>query len=81
MHEIGHALGLVHTAEFADVMYWFAYGGDIPAFFGRYRERLRTRADIARTSGLSPGDIEQLRATDSTLLPSPIRRERAAPQN
>ena len=71
VHEIGHALGLVHTAEFADIMYWFGYGGDIPAFFGRYRARLRTRADIARTSGLSPGDIEQLRATDSTLPSGP----------
>jgi hypothetical protein len=81
VHEIGHALGLVYTAEFTDIMYWFGYGGDIPAFFGRYRDRLRTRADIARTSGLSPGDIAQLRGTDMTPLSRPLERERPAPQN
>jgi hypothetical protein len=60
LHEIGHALGLEHTAEFADIMYFFGYGGDIPVFFGRYRSRIETRADIARVSGLSAGDIERL---------------------
>lgn len=60
LHEIGHALGLEHTAEFADIMYFFGFGGDIPAFFGRYRARLETRADIARVSGLSPADIDTL---------------------
>lgn len=60
LHEIGHALGMVHTAEFADVMYYFGFGGDIPAFFGRYRSRLESRADIAAQSGLSDGDIIQL---------------------
>ena len=40
-------------------MYFFGFGGDIPAFFGRYRVGLRTRADIAGTSGLSEADIER----------------------
>jgi hypothetical protein len=62
LHEIGHALGMVHTDVFADVMYYFGYGGDIPAFFNRYRSRLETRADIAGVSGLSAGDIDQLLA-------------------
>ena len=62
LHELGHALGLSHTAEYRDIMYFFGYGGDIPGFFTRYRTRLRTREDIARASGLSDADIRTLRA-------------------
>jgi hypothetical protein len=60
LHELGHALGLAHTADFADVMYFFGFGGDIPEFFGRYRRTLRERADIRGSSGLSTGDLGQL---------------------
>jgi hypothetical protein len=62
LHELGHALGLVHTAEFEDVMYFFGFGGDIPEFFGRYRRTLRERADIRASPGLSAGDVDQLEA-------------------
>jgi hypothetical protein len=62
LHELGHALGLVHTAEFEDVMYFFGFGGDIPEFFGRYRRTLRERVDIRGSAGLSAGDLEQLEA-------------------
>ena len=62
LHELGHALGLAHTSAFRDIMYFFGYGGDIPGFFGRYREQLRTRADIARVSGLSADDVSRVRA-------------------
>ena len=70
LHELGHALGLAHTADFDDVMYFFGFGGDIPEFFGRYRRTLRERVDIRDSSGLSAGDIEQLEALYG-LAPAP----------
>ena len=62
LHELGHALGLAHTAEFEDIMYFFGFGGDIGEFFDRYRRRLEERADIRAASALSPGDLRQLSA-------------------
>jgi hypothetical protein len=61
LHELGHALGLEHTANFRDVMFFFGFGGDIPRFFGRHRDKLEQRGDLAKVSGLSPGDIGRLR--------------------
>lgn len=60
LHELGHAMGLDHTDNFLDIMYYFGYGGDIPGYFGRYRAKLNSRADIAHESGLSDGDVKRI---------------------
>jgi len=60
LHESGHALGLPHTREFADIMYNFQYGGDISEYFGRYRRKLMTREDIRKNAGMSPADRSAL---------------------
>jgi hypothetical protein len=60
LHESGHALGLSHTDQFADIMYYFGYGGDIDEYFGRYRRKLSARDDIRKNSGLSEADRKRL---------------------
>ncbi len=62
LHESGHALGLPHTAQFADIMYSFGFGGDIVEYFARYRRELSSRQGIPEHSGISPGDREKLAA-------------------
>lgn len=62
LHETGHALGLAHTANFADIMYNFQFGGDIAEYFGRYRRKLNKHQDIQEQSGMSDGDRKRLLA-------------------
>lgn len=61
LHELGHALGLPHTQDFRDIMYFFGYGGDIADYFNRYRKQLRSRSDIPSVSGLSDSDVRHIR--------------------
>jgi predicted Zn-dependent protease len=75
VHELGHALGLEHTAAYADIMFFFGYGGDIPGFFGRYRTLLKSRADIQNVSGLSADDVRRVRA----LYPKRLRAQLPIP--
>ena len=60
LHETGHALGLAHTADFADIMYSFQYGGDIREYFARYRRQLSSRDDIRNHAGMSGHDRGRL---------------------
>jgi hypothetical protein len=43
-------------------MYYFGYGGDIVEYFGRYRNQIHTRSEMATVSGLSDGDANRIRA-------------------
>jgi hypothetical protein len=61
VHETGHALGLQHTSNFDDIMYYFGNGGDLVAYFLRYRERIQSRAEISKFSGLSANDVAELK--------------------
>ncbi|MFQ5744727.1 MAG: hypothetical protein ACE5HV_14240, partial [Acidobacteriota bacterium] len=70
LHELGHGLGLQHTAEFDDIMYFFGHGGDIPQYFLRYRNKLAKRDDISSHSGLSDHDVQRLRDLyDASVTP------------
>ena len=61
LHELGHALGLAHTRDFRRHHVLLRIRGRYRADFGRYRDKIRARADIAGVSGLSEADVQRLR--------------------
>ena len=61
LHELGHAIGLSHTADDRDIMYSFQFGGDVRVYFYHYRDQIKRREDIAITPGLSVNDIQRIR--------------------
>lgn len=60
LHEIGHVLAVPHTADFADIMYSFQYGGDVLEYFNRYRRALKARPEIRAHSGISDAERERV---------------------
>jgi hypothetical protein len=56
VHELGHAFGLIHTRTFADIMYSFQWGGNLVAYFTRFREQLHDPEGVRTADPFSEGD-------------------------
>ena len=60
LHELGHILGLRHTAEFDDIMYFFTRPGDAERYFVGYAAKVKEQKNIGSKEfpGLSPHDLD-----------------------
>lgn len=56
VHELGHAFGLIHTRTFDDIMYSFQWGGDVVAYFMRFRDQLDDPESVRTADPFSDGD-------------------------
>src|SRR5258707_15218014 len=61
VHELGHAFGLAHTADFRDIMYSFQYCCDIVQYFSRYPRQLKSRDDIPVVSCMTEAERATVR--------------------
>jgi Matrixin len=63
LHELGHALGLEHTDDFATIMYRFRRPDDGARYFGAYRRSVRSIDEVGSVSatGLAAADVAALR--------------------
>jgi len=61
LHELGHAIGLPHSDTFSAIMYRFRHVDDGERYFGAYRRKLKSPADVGTAiTGLDAEDVAAL---------------------